>query len=421
MKLLLSMAICVLSIADVLRLRARKRPDRPLRAWGGYNRYMRYLVVVVAGLAAFALASQADVVTIEQIIAKVNGDIITNIDLDHDRADLEKQLRTNGYSGKRLEDAVKEETPNLLRNKIDNLLLVQKGKELELKVDADVNKYLADLQRQTNTADPEKFQALVKQETGKSYEDFKEDLKRNFYVQGVVREEVMRKIQFKNDEVRAYYDAHKDEFQREERVFLREITVSTQGKQDDPVALAAAQKKAKDLVDRARRGERFNELAQANSDSQTAKDGGALDPYKKGELAPAIEAAVWDKERGTVTDPINIGNALLILRVEDHHKAGLADFEEVQSEIENRILGSRQQVALRAYLTKLRDVSFLEIKPGFEDTGAAPGKDTKWTDPAQLKPETVTKEQVLQNPSRKKVMGIVPIPGTKSSGSSSSR
>jgi len=381
---------------------------------------MRYLVVVV-GLVAFVLGSRADVVTVEQIICKLNGDIITNIDLDHDRADLEKQLRANSYSGKRLEDALKEETANLLRNKIDNLLLVQKGKELELKVDADVNKYLADLQRQTNTADPEKFQALVKQETGKSYEDFKEDLKKTFYVQGVVREEVMRKIQFKNEETRAYYDAHKDEFQREERVFLREITVSTQGKQDDPVALAAAQKKAKDLVDRARRGERFNELAQANSDSQTAKDGGSLDPYKKGELTPVIEAAVWDKERGTVTDPINIGNALLILRVEEHHKAGLADFEEVQQEIENRILGSRQQVALRAYLTKLRDVSFLEIKPGFEDTGAAPGKDTKWTDAAQLKPETVTKEQVLQNPSRKKVLGIVPIPGTKASGSSSSR
>ena len=382
---------------------------------------MRYLVVVVAGLVAFAFGSRADVVTIEQIIAKVNGDIITNIDLEHDQTDLEKQYRAAGYTGKRLEDALKEETPNLLEKKIDNLLLVQKGKELELKVDADVNKYLADLQRQTNTADPEKFQALVKQETGKSYEDFKDDLKKNFYVQGVVREEVMRKIQFKNEEVRAYYDAHKDEFQREERVFLREITISTQGKQDDPVALAAAQKKAKDLVDRARRGERFNELAQANSDSQTAKDGGALDPYKNGELAPAIESAVWDKERGTVTDPINIGSALLILRVEDHHKAGLADFEEVQQEIENRILGSRQQVALRAYLTKLRDVSFLEIKPGFADTGAAPGKDTKWTDPAQLKPETVTVKEVLANPGRKKVLGVVPIPGTKAAGSSSSR
>ena len=381
---------------------------------------MRYFVVVIAGLAAFAFGALADVVTIEQIIAKVNGDIITNVELDHDRADLEKQLRANGFTGQRLEDAIKAEVPNLLRTKIDNLLLTQKGKELELKVDPEVNKYLADLQRQTNTADQQKFQDLVRSETGKTYEDFKADLKNNFYVQGVVREEVMRKIQFKTEEVRAYYDAHKDEFQREERVFLREIALSTQGKQD-PAALAAVQKKAKDLVDRARRGERFAELAQANSDSPTAKDGGALDPYKKGDLAPNIEAAVWDKDRGTVTDPISIGSGLLILRVDEHHKAGLADFEEVEQEIQNRILGSRQQAALRAYLTKLRDVSFLEIKPGFEDTGAAPGKNTAWSDPAQLKPETVTKEEVLQNPSRKKVLGVIPIPGTKSSGTSSSR
>jgi peptidyl-prolyl cis-trans isomerase SurA len=382
---------------------------------------MRYFVVVAAGLAAFAFASLADVVTIEQIVCKVNGDIITNIELDHDRADLEKQLKASGFTGQRLEDALKTELPNLLRNKVDHLLLVQKGKELELKVDPDVNKYLADLQRQTNTADPEKFQALVRQETGKSYEDFKADLKERMYVEGVIREDVMRKIQFKTEEVRAYYDEHKDEFQREERVFLREIAISTQGKQDNPAAVAAAEKKAKDLVERARRGERFPELAQANSDSPTAKDGGALDPYKKGELAANIEALVWDKERGTVTDPIKIPSGLLILRVDEHYKAGLASFDEVESEIQNRIMGSRQQAALRAYLTKLREVSFLEIKPGFEDTGAAPSKNTAWSDPAQLKPETVSKDEVLQNPSRKRVLGMIPIPGTKASGTSSSR
>jgi hypothetical protein len=99
----------------------------------------------------------------------------------------------------------------------------------------------------------------------------------------------------------------------------------------------------------------------------------------------------------------------------------LASFEEVEGEIQNRIMGSRQQAALRAYLTKLRDVSFLEIKPGFEDTGAAPSKNTAWSDPAQLKPETVTKEEVLQNPARKRVLGMIPIPGTKASGTSSSR
>lgn len=382
---------------------------------------MRYLVALLAGLAGFTVASQADVVTIEQIIAKVNGEIITNVDLDHDRADLEKQLRANGMTGQRLEDALKAEVPNLLRNKIDNLLLMQKGKELDLKVDPDVNKYIADLQRQTGTTDPQKFEALVRQETGKSYEDFKADIKNNLLSQGVMREEVMRKIQFKGEEIRAYYDTHKDEFQREERVFLREIAISTQGKQDNPTAMAAAEKKAKDLVDRARRGERFAELAQTNSDSPTAKDGGALDPYKKGELAPAIEAAVWDKERGTILDPIKIPTGLLILRVEEHHKAGLADFEEVEQEIQNRILDSRRQAALRAYLTKLRDVSFLEIKAGYEDTAAAPSKDTKWNDPAELKPDTTTKSEVLANPSRKRIFGMVPIPGTKSSGSSSSR
>jgi peptidyl-prolyl cis-trans isomerase SurA len=384
----------------------------------GYNRDMRYLVAL-AGLLAFAFAALADVVTVEQIICKLNGDIITNIELDHDRADLEKQLRANGFTGQRLEDALKAEMPNLLRNKIDNLLLTQKGKELELKVDPEVSKYIADLQRQTNTADPEKFQALVRQETGKSYEDFKADLKNNFYVQGVIREEVMRKIQFKTEEVKAYYDEHKDEFQREERVFLREIAVSTQGKEG--TALAAAQKKAKDLVDRARKGERFPELAQANSDSPTAKDGGALDPYKKGELAANIEGLVWDKERGYVTEPITINSGLLVLRVDEHFKAGLASFEEVETEIQNRIMDSRRQAALRAYLTRLRAISFLEIKPGYEDTGAAPAKDTTWQDPAQLKPETITKEQVLQNPSRKRVLGMIPIPGTKASGSSSSR
>jgi len=382
---------------------------------------MRYLVVILAGLAAFTVASLADVVTIEQIVAKVNGEIITNIDLDHDRADLEKQLKANGLTGQRLEDALKTEVPNLLRNKIDNLLLVQKGKEMELKVDPDVNKYIADLQRQTGTTDPQKFEALVRQETGKSYEDFKADIKNNLLLQGVMREEVMRKIQFKQEEIRAYYDTHKDEFQREERVFLREISVSTQGKQDNPAAVAAAEKKAKDLVDRARRGERFAELAQTNSDSPTAKDGGALDPYKKGELAPAIEAAVWDKERGAVTDPIKIPSGLLILRVDEHHKAGLAEFEEVEQEIQNRILDSRRQAALRAYLTKLRDISFLEIKAGYEDSAAAPSKDTTWNDPAQLKPETTTKEAVLAAPSRKRILGVLPIPGTKSSGSSSSR
>jgi hypothetical protein len=205
-------------------------------------------------------------------------------------------------------------------------------------------------------------------------------------------------------------------------VFLREILVGTQGK-DDPASMAAAERKAKDLVARARKGERFPELAQANSDAVSAQQGGFLDPYVKGELLPELNSAVWDQPRGYVTDPIKLSAGYMILKVDDHQKEGLAGFEEVQNEVQERMSEPRRDPAVRAYLNKLRLDAFLEIKPGFEDSGAVPGKDTSWSDPAELKPETVTKEEVAARPRRKHLLGVVPIPGTSTTkgGTSSSR
>ncbi len=166
------------------------------------------------------------------------------------------------------------------------------------------------------------------------------------------------------------------------------------------------------MAARARQGQKFSAL-----------DGSALDPYNKEEMRPEIANAVWDKEKGYVTDPINVGNAFIILKVEDHPKAGLAGFEEVQLEIQNKLYGPRAEPALRAYLTKLREASFLEIKPGYEDSGAAPGKDTTWAEPAQLQPQTVPVRRVLEESHKKKLLGVIPIPGTTASktGTSSSR
>ena len=144
-----------------------------------------------------------------------------------------------------------------------------------------------------------------------------------------------------------------------------------------------------------KKGEKFAELAQTNSDDANAPSRTAIcRAYEKGKLRPEIEDAVWDQPRGYVTDPINVGNGFLILKVEEHQKAGLAGFEEVQNEVHEQAVQPRIEPALRRYLTKLRVNAFLEIKPGYEDSGAAPGKNTAWVDPAQLKPETVTKEEV---------------------------
>jgi parvulin-like peptidyl-prolyl isomerase len=262
----------------------------------------------------------------------------------------------------------------------------------------------------------------VREQLGQSYEDYKNDLKNGILTQQVIRREVSGKLQFKREEMQQYYDTHKDEFQRKEQVLLREIMVSTDGK--DAAGIAAAEKKAKDLVARARKGERFAELAQVNSDNpRTAQQGGDMGAFEKGQLLPEIEAAIWDRPRGYVTDPIKVASGFEIIRVDEHQKAGLAAFEEVESEVQDKVFSPRMEPAVRAYLTKLRLDAFLEIKPGYEDSGAAPGKDTTWSDPAQLKPETVTKEEVAEKGRRKRLLGMVPIPGTKSSsaGTSSSR
>lgn len=367
------------------------------------------LAVTTLGSAAALLA--ADVQLIEEIIAKVNGDIITRGEVAKQRRQIEAELRATGnVPAARIQQAVTEREKDILRERIDQLLLVQKGKELNINVDQDFSKYQAELQRRFNQSDPEKFQAFVREQTGLPYEDFRNDWKNAQITQRVVREQVSRSINVPRDEMRKYYDEHKTEFIRQERVFLRQILISTDGK--DEAGIAAAEKKAKDLVARTKKGERFPDLARDNSDAPTAQQGGDMGPWEKGKLREDIEKLVWDKPRNFVSDPIRVPEGFLILRVDEHQKEGQAELEEVEGEIMEKFYGQRFQPALREYLTKLRQDAFLEIKSGWVDTGAAPGKNTAWSDPAQLKPETITKEEVAAQTRRRRLLWAIPIPGT---------
>ena len=383
-----------------------------------YNENMKFLSIL---LLSGGFANAADVSVMEEIVCKVNGDIITRTELERDRKQLESEFRQQGLTGSRLQDAVNSRAKDLLRDRIDRLLLISKGKELDVKVDPDVAKRLAEIQRKAGIADPEKFQQFVREQTGMPFEDYKNDLKNQLITERVIRQEVSSKIQVPRAELEKYYNEHKSEFQRKERVFLREILVSTEGK--DAAGIAAAEKKAKDLSARARKGERFGELAQSNSDAPSAQQGGEMPPFEKGQLLKEIDDVVWNQPRGYVTDPIKLPQGFEVLRVEEHHKAGLAEFEEVENEVMEKLFQPRFDPEVRKYLTKLRQDAFLEIKPGFEDSGAAPGKNTAWTDPAQLKPETITKEEVASKTRHKKLLWAIPIPGTstKKTGTSSSR
>ena len=366
-----------------------------------------------------SLASSADKPdVVEEIIAKVNGDIVTRTDLVRARASIEDELRKRKIDGEKAAEAIKQREQNFLRDRIDNLLLVQKGGQLNVNVDTEVSKYMADLMLQYKIADQDKFSQLVQEQTGMRFEDFKLEVKNGMLTQQVLSREVGSKIAIPREEVRKYYEEHKNDFKRDERVFLREILVSAD--QKDPQSWATAEKKAKALVERARHGEKFDELARDNSDAVTKDNGGDLGGWKKGELKREIEALIWDKARSYVTDPIKGENGYLIIKVMAHHQAGIALLEEVDNEITGKLYGPRFEPKVREYLTELRQQAFLEIKDGWVDSAAAPGKDTSWTDPAKLVPETVTKEEVAANTGRKKLLWLVPIPGTKKTPTSTS-
>ena len=197
---------------------------------------------------------------------------------------------------------------------------------------------------------------------------------------------------------------------REERVSLSHIFISTAGL--DAAGQAAARKEGQGPGGAGEQGREFRRTGQQNSDDAATaqQDGGALPPFtRKATIGPgAGSRGLGQGARLRDRSDQRIDGGFEILRVNEHQKAGLASFEEVQQEVQNKLFQPRYQPAYRGYLTKLRESAFLEIKPGYEDSGAAPNKDTAWIDPAELKPETIKKEEVLAQTHRKHIFGHHP-------------
>jgi len=364
---------------------------------------------VLSAMALVCGIVAADVRVIEEIVAKVNGDIITRSEIERTRQSLAAELEAQGINGARLEQEVKDREKNALRDQIDQLLLVQRSRDLNVSVDPEVNRRIGEIQVSSKITDPDKFHQWIREQTGMSFEDFKSQMKNQLLTQRVIGQEVGSRISVPESEKRKYYEDHKAEFVREERVFLRQIFISTENKKPDEIA--AADKKAKDVLARARKGEKFAELARDHSDDpEAARSFGELPPYKRGEMRKEIEDVVFKEKKGFITDLIRVPNGFLILRVEERHEAGQASYEEVENEVMERLYMPRMQPRVREYLTALRKDAFLEIRDGYIDSGAAPGKDTSWKDPLQLKPETTTKEEVAAR-RKKRLLWIIPRPG----------
>ena len=307
---------------------------------------------------------------VEEVVARVNNEVITRGDLANAQKSLQEDARQDcpTCSDAQIQEKVAAGQKDLLRDLIDNSLMIQRGKDVGINVDADVVKRLDEIRQQNNIATMEDLEKQVTA-SGVDFEDFKNNIRNQIITQEVIRREVGSRVILDHAEVQKYYEEHKQEFVRPEQVVVREIFVSTDGKPESEIP--ALKKKADGLLDRVKAGEDFGELAKRFSDGSTAKQGGDLGTFERGQLAKNLEDIVFKLDRNQTTDVMTTKTGFLILQVRDHFPAGQQPEEKVDNEITNRLYDEKMKPALRDYLNMLRQDSYVEVKPGYVDTASA--------------------------------------------------
>lgn len=380
------------------------------------------LVIVVACLPALTAAQ-----VVEEIIARINNQIITHSEFVRSKDQLRDEVRQQAPA-----DADKlyaEREKDILRDLIDQQLLLDKGKDLGITGDTDLIKQLDQMRKDMKLDSLEDLEKeAIKQ--GVSWEDFKQSKRNQIITQKVISEEVGGHLNAPTmEEEQKFYEEHKSEMDQPEAIRLSEILVApkaptpaasaaaTNGsapatpaqpaddaakQAPDPAALAAAEAKANELLKLIRGGASFDDVAKKFSDGPSAAEGGALGVFKRGQLAKELEDKTFAMKAGEVTDVIRTKQGYVILRVDDHQMAGIPSFKDARPKIQDALYYQKLQPALRAYLTKLREEAYIDIKPGYDDTGASPNQ-TKVVETASAKESDAKK----LSKKKKKKLGIL--------------
>jgi peptidyl-prolyl cis-trans isomerase SurA len=302
---------------------------------------------------------------VEDVIARINDQIITRSEYERSEQHLLQEAQQTNMSEADLQDRLHV----LLRDMIDQQLLLSKGKELGITGDAETIRQLDEIRKQNHLDSMEALEKAAAQQ-GVSYEDFKQRIRDQVITQQVVRDEVGRRLNLTHSQEETYYADHAKDFEVPEQIHLSEILVSTPETATDG-QIAAAQAKADDLDAKLKAGANFADLAKVSSGGPTASAGGDLGDFKRGSLGDVLEKATFPLPAGGITAPIRTRQGFVILRVDSHQAAGVPPLSAVEPQVQEAIYMNQLQPALRAYLTKARQDAYVEISAGFVDAGSA--------------------------------------------------
>jgi peptidyl-prolyl cis-trans isomerase SurA len=302
---------------------------------------------------------------VEESVAQVNDQIISTSDYNRAAAQLEQEARQQGWSEQELDDHKRD----LLRDLIDQQLLLSRGKDLDINGETELVRRLDEIRKQNHLDTMDDLEKAASSQ-GVSFEDFKQNIRNSIITQQVIRDEVGRHIQMTDAQLQRYYRQHLNDFTQPESVRLSEILIPVKSGGDENANLAAAKAKADDLYAQIKGGASFEDLAKANSAGSSAAQGGDLGDWPRGKLAPQLENATFSLQAGQFTEPIRTRQGYIILKVTQHTPGGTQPLASVRPQVEEAAFMSQMQPRLREYLAKLRENAYIDVRPGYADTAA---------------------------------------------------
>ncbi len=343
---------------------------------------MKFIITILAigfVLASATAARAQEPELVNEIVARVNSDIITRADYLNAMRDFKEQLvrEMAGKSEAQINAEYERMKATVLDYMIENVLLEQKAKELNIDVEAEVNQRMKEIATENGLPNVLAFENELKKQ-GVDPESARAQIRKGLQQQYVIQREVLSPIfQRLNDKDRRdFYEKNKDKFTTPGEVTISEIFLPLEGHTADEV-----DQRARRLVAELRAGKGFPEAAQENSPASRASRAqkGKLGTFKQGELKEDITAAISTLKPGDVTEPIRLQDGFQILRLDDRKPATLRVFEDadVQNAIGRAATMERAEEARKKYMKKLREDAFLEIAKGYETAQAKPEKADK--------------------------------------------
>jgi peptidyl-prolyl cis-trans isomerase SurA len=338
-----------------------------------------FRAAVIAAMLSIGLAQAARSEILEQVLVKVNGEIFTKTDLENRQVSeirqRGKQIDLSTAQGnEELRKAIADVTPSLLVNVVDEMLIVQRGKELGYKVSEEQFKQILDnLKNQNKIENDEQLIAALKQE-GMTMADLRKNLERTVIAQRVQQAEVFGRVAITDDEARKYYDAHLQEFTTPSTVMLREILIAVPNDSRGINAAAddAAKAKAEEIRKRVAAGESFDKVAAEVSDSASKANGGLIGPLNVNELGPDFRKIIEPLKPGQMTQVIRTQRGYQILQLESATPTKVLEFEKARDQISERVFTDKRRDEFEKYLVKLRAQAIIDwrnqdVKKAYEE------------------------------------------------------